>query len=113
MWDLLNESVNLALKAHLSWLTNSYVYNYEATKSTLKETRNSSKLWTLDFGKNDSSTPKNVPQNTNENTCDYLRYASILICLRWKLFDFKGWLENWCSWKFDKNYRKTLVMESL
>ena len=51
MWDLLNESVNLALKAHLSWLTNSYVYNYEATKSTLKETRNSSKIWTLDFEK--------------------------------------------------------------
>ena len=30
--------------------------------------RHRHRLW-----KNDSATPKNVPQNTNEHTCDYLR----------------------------------------
>ena len=34
----------------------------------LKETRNSSKIRPLDFEKNDSSTQKNVPHNTNEHT---------------------------------------------
>ena len=48
----------------------------------LKETRNSSKIRPLDFEKNDSSTQKNVPHNTNEHTRDYLRYISLLICLR-------------------------------
>ena len=36
-------------------------------------------LWAL--RENDSSTPKNVPQNTNEHICDYLCYVSLLICL--------------------------------
>ena len=31
--------------------------------------------------KNDSST-QNVLQNTNERTCDYLRYVTFVICLR-------------------------------
>ena len=39
----------------------------------LKETRKSSKI----RRKNDSSTPKNVPQNSNECTCDYLVYVSL------------------------------------
>ena len=37
-------------------------------------------LWTL--RKNDSSTPKNVPQSTNEHTCNYVLYITLLICLR-------------------------------
>ena len=37
-------------------------------------------LWAL--RKNDSSTQKNVPQNTNEYICDYFRYVSLPICLR-------------------------------
>ena len=32
-------------------------------------------LWTL--RKNDGSIPKNVLQNTNERTCDYLRYVTL------------------------------------
>ena len=44
----------------------------------LKETRNSSKTQPLDFEKNDSSTLKNVLQNTNEHTCEYLRYVALL-----------------------------------
>ena len=40
--------------------------------------------------KNDSSTPKNAPQNTNEHTCDYLRYVSLPICLRWSIVWFWG-----------------------
>ena len=42
---------------------------------SLKETRNSSR-------KNDSSTLKNIPQDTKEPTCNYLRCVSLLICLR-------------------------------
>ena len=38
-------------------------------------------LWTL--RKDDSSTPINVLQNTNERTCDYLCYVSLLICFCW------------------------------
>ena len=58
-------------------------------------------LWTL--RKNDSSTLRNVPPNTSEHTCDYLRYMSLLICLRWSVIWF---------WK-KAPHRKTLVMESL
>ena len=44
--------------------------------------------------KNDSSTPKNVVQNTNECTCDYLRYVTLLICLRWSVVSFWGVIRN-------------------
>ena len=50
-------------------------------------------LWAL--RKNDSSTPKNVAQNTNEHICDYLR-----------LLDFEELLEK-------PHYRKTIVMNIL
>ena len=33
---------------------------------------------------------KNVPQITNEHTCDYLRYLTLLICLRWSVVWFWG-----------------------
>ena len=56
----------------------------------LKETRNSSKIQLSDFEKKNSSTPKNVPQNTNEHTCDNLRYVSVLICLGWNVVWFWG-----------------------
>ena len=36
-------------------------------------------LWTL--RKNESSTPRNVLYSTNEHSCDYLRYVTLLICL--------------------------------
>ena len=50
---------------------------------SLKETRNSSKIYPLDFVYSEA------------------------------LFDFEGRLENRCSWKFHKNQSKTLEMESL
>ena len=38
-----------------------YIFHYGTSASSgLKETHNSSKILSLDFGKNDSSTPKNV-----------------------------------------------------
>ena len=59
-------------------------------EKTLKETRNSSKIQLSDFEKKNSSTLKNVPQNTNEHTCDNLRYVSVLICLGWSVVWFWG-----------------------
>ena len=38
--------------------------------------------------KNDSSTLKNFLWNTNEHTCDYLFYVTLLICLRWSVVWF-------------------------
>ena len=56
---------------------------FQSIMLSLKETHNSSKIQPLDFEKkNDSSTPKNVLENTSGYTCDYLRYVSLLICLR-------------------------------
>ena len=53
--------------------------NIHETVSRKRAIRPKYDLWTL--RKNDSSTPKNVPQNTNEHTCDYLHYVNLLICL--------------------------------
>ena len=48
----------------------------------LKETRNSSKIQPLDFEKKGQlNSEKNVLQNTNEHTCEYLCYISLQICL--------------------------------
>ena len=66
-----------------------FIHNSNWEK-TLKETRNSSKIQPSGFEKKNSSTPKNVPQNTNEHTCDNLRYVSVLICLRWSVVWFWG-----------------------
>ena len=52
----------------------------------LKETRKSSKI----RRKNDSSTPKNVPQNSNECTCDYLFTLVCEFVYANELLDFKG-----------------------
>ena len=40
------------------------------------------KIRHLDFEKkNESSVPKNALENTNERTCNYVRYVTLLICL--------------------------------
>ena len=53
--------------------------------------------------KTDSSSPKNVLENTNEHTCDYLRYVSFPICLHWSAVWFWGVIRK----------KKTIVMDSL
>ena len=70
-----------ALKGNTFLSVYKYVY-------LLKGTHNSSKirLWE----KRGSSTEKNVYQNTNEHTCDYLRHVSLLICLCWSFVWFWG-----------------------
>ena len=45
-------------------------------------------LWTL--RKDDSSTLKKFLQNTNEHTCNYLCYVTLLVCLRWSIVWFWG-----------------------
>ena len=55
-------------------------------------------LWTL--RKIDSSNPKNVLQNTNEHTCDYVSFP---IFSKEALFDFEG----------NILHRKIAVMNSL
>ena len=40
--------------------------------------------------KNDGSTLKNVLENTNEHTCDCLRYTTLLICLQRSVAWFWG-----------------------
>ena len=74
----------------------------------MKETSNSSKIRPLDFEDKQysSSTPENVPKNTNEHTCDYLRYVNLLIIYAEALFDFEGSSEK-------ALLRKTVVADSL
>ena len=43
-------------------------------------------LWNLK--KKDSSSPRNFLKNTNEHTCDYFRYVTLLICLCWSVVWF-------------------------
>ena len=74
----------------------------------MKETSNSYKIRPLDFEDKQysSSTPENVPKNTNEHTCDYLRYVNLLIIYAEALFDFEGSSEK-------ALLRKTVVADSL
>ena len=55
------------------------------------------------FGLWEKITLKNVLQNTNERTCDYLRYIALLICLCWSVFSFPGVIRNvFLAWMFYK-----------
>ena len=67
---------------------NSSVWNLFKVKGNAQLVKNTT------LRKNDSSTPKNVVQNTNECTCDYLRYVTLLICLRWSVVSFWGVIRN-------------------
>ena len=60
--------------------------------------------------KKDSSTPKNVLQNTSECMCDYLRYVTFLICLRWTVASFWGVILNiFLAWMFFNAHNKRIA----
>ena len=62
-------------KTTVNWLFNDTCYF--SRKHAIHPKYN---LWTL--RKNDSSTPRNIPENTNEHTRDYFHHVSLPICLR-------------------------------
>ena len=60
--------------------------------------------------KNDSSTLKNVLQNTNEHKCNYLRHFTFLICLHGTIASFWGMIRGtFLAWMFFNAHNKEIA----